>query len=99
MIISENIYIMLLVEPFFKSFISKEIADTSKTTEVLIALSADSKEHVDKLVDKATEAGGKSSRPPEDYGFMYQRSFEDLDGHIWEIGWMDSNSPDNPENK
>jgi uncharacterized protein len=89
LVISENIYAMLITEPFFKTFIpDKEIADTGKTKEVLIALSADSKQQVDELVEKAIAAGGKKFRDPEDHGFMYARSFEDLDGHVWEVFWM-----------
>jgi len=90
LVISENIYAMLITEPFFKTFIpNKEIADTSKTKEVLVALSVDSKQQVDELADKAIAAGGKKFRDPEDHGFMYTRSFEDLDGHVWEVFWMD----------
>lgn len=90
MIISEDIYAMLITEPFFKTFIpNKEITDTSKFKEVLLALSADSKQEVDELVDKAIAVGGKKFREPEDHGFMYARSFEDLDGHVWEVVWMD----------
>jgi predicted lactoylglutathione lyase len=90
MVISEDIYAMLLTEPFFKGFIpDKEIADTSKAKEVLVALSADSRSEVDDLADKAIAAGGKQFRKPEDHGFMYSRSFEDLDGHVWEVVWMD----------
>lgn len=88
MVISDTIYAMLLVEPFFKSFINKEIADTSQCTEVLLALSADSRESVDELVNKALAAGGTEPRPAQDHGFMYQRSYQDLDGHIWEVVWM-----------
>ncbi len=89
MVISESIYAMLLTEPFFKSFIKKEIADTQKSTEVLVALSAESKEEVDQIIDKAIEAGGKENGDKQDMGFMYSRSYEDLDGHIWEYVWMD----------
>jgi len=90
LVIAENIYAMLITEPFFKTFISnKEISDTSKTKEVLIALSADSRQQVNELADKAVGAGGKNFRDPEDHGFMYSRSFEDLDGHVWEVFWMD----------
>ncbi|HEV7333292.1 MAG TPA: VOC family protein [Flavisolibacter sp.] len=90
MVISETIYVMLLTEPFFEGFIpGKEISDTTKTKEVLIALSADSKDAVNALADKAVAAGGKQFREPEDHGFMYSRSFEDLDGHVWEVVWMD----------
>lgn len=90
LVISETIFAMLLTEPFFKGFIpGKEIADTTKTKEVLIALSGDSKDSVNELADKAIAAGGKQFREPEDHGFMYSRSFEDLDGHVWEVVWMD----------
>lgn len=90
LVISENIYAMLITEPFFKTFIpNKEIADTGKSKEVLIALSVDSKQLADELADKAIAAGGKNFRTPEDHGFMYARSFEDLDGHVWEVFWMD----------
>jgi predicted lactoylglutathione lyase len=90
LVISETIYAMLITEPFFKTFIpNKEIADTSKTKEVLVALSVDSRQQVDELADKAIAAGGKNFRNPEDHGFMYARSFEDLDGHVWEVFWMD----------
>ena len=89
MIISEENYAMLLKEEFFASFINKEVADAKKTTEVLIALSFDSKEEVDKIMAKAIASGGKESRASHDLDFMYSRSFEDLDGHIWEPFWMD----------
>lgn len=90
LVISENIYAMLITEPFFKSFIpNNEISDTSKTKEVLLALSTDSKQQVDDLTSKAIAAGGKKFRDAEDHGFMYARSFEDLDGHVWEVFWMD----------
>jgi hypothetical protein len=89
MIISDTIYVMLLVEPFFQSFTKKDIVDTSKAQECTIALSADSKEAVDELVAKAEAAGATIPNPATDYGFMYQHSYEDLDGHHWEIMWMD----------
>jgi predicted lactoylglutathione lyase len=89
MIISEDIYAMLLVEPFFKTFIKTEIADATKATEALICLSADSREAVDELVDKAIAAGGTTPNDTMDQGFMYGRSFQDLDGHHWEIMYMD----------
>ena len=89
LVISDDIYAMLLTEPFFKGFMKKEIADSSKTTEVIIALSADSKAEVDQLADKAIEAGAKPVMDPSDLGFMYSRSFLDPDGHHWEVFWMD----------
>jgi len=89
MVISETIYAMLISEAYFKTFIpNKEISDTSKSKEVLLALSADSRQQVDDLADKAVAAGGKNFRDPDDHGFMYSRSFEDLDGHVWEVFWM-----------
>lgn len=93
-VISEDIYAMILREEFFKTFISKkQIADATKSTEVLVALSAESKEKVNELADKALSAGASSLREPEDHGFMYSRSFQDPDGHIWEVFWMDSAGP------
>lgn len=89
MIVGEDIFVMLLVEKFFKTFTKKAIADTSKNTEVIIALSADNKERVDELANKAIEAGGKTQNEPDDKGFMYTRSFQDLDGHLWELFYMD----------
>lgn len=89
MVISEDIYAMLLVKPYFKSFIKKEVSDATKATEVIIALTADSRAAVDTLMEKALAAGAKESKEKMDQGFMYQRSFEDLDGHQWESFWMD----------
>jgi predicted lactoylglutathione lyase len=89
MVISETIYAMLISEAYFKTFIpNKEISDTSKSKEVLLALSADSRQQVDELADKAIAAGGKNFRDPDDHGFMYSRSFEDLEAHVWEVFWM-----------
>lgn len=92
MIVADDIYVMLLVEKFFKSFISKEISDASKTTEVLLCLSCTSRAEVDELVAKAVAAGARIPREPQDMGFMYGHSFEDLDGHIWELMYMDPNA-------
>lgn len=89
MVIGEDNYAMLLVESFFKTFTKKEIVDTKKSTEVLIALSAESKAKVDEMIAKVLSAGGNEPRPPQDNGFMYGRAFEDLDSHTWEIFWMD----------
>lgn len=91
MVISEDIYAMLLTEPKFKGFLPKEkqVADATKQTEVLIALSCDTKEKVHELADAAMNAGATEARPPEDLGFMFTRMFNDLDGHIWEVFWMD----------
>lgn len=89
MIVGENIFVMLLVEKFFKGFISKEISDSHATTEVIVALGIESRSQVDELMDLALEAGGIEPREAQDHGWMYNRSFEDLDGHIWELAWMD----------
>ena len=89
MVISDDIFAMLLTHDKFKQFTPKAIADASLTSEVLTALSADSKDEVNKMVDAALKAGGQKLREPQDYGFMYERSFQDPDGHIWEIIWMD----------
>ncbi len=89
MIISENIYAMLLTEPKMKEFTKKDLVDAHKATEVLIALSCESKDEVNSLVDKAVAAGAEEPHEAKDYGFMYTRTFEDLDGHIWEILWME----------
>lgn len=87
-VISEEIYVMILTFDKFKQFTNKEIADGHNTTEVLNALSFDTKEEVDDMAQKAIDAGGKEVRS-EDLGFMYTKAIEDLDGHIWEIFYMD----------
>ncbi|HYI48990.1 MAG TPA: VOC family protein [Allosphingosinicella sp.] len=89
MVFSETIHVMLLTHDKFAQFTSKRIADAHQTSEVLICISADSREAVDDVTGKALAAGGKEPREPQDYGFMYSRSFEDPDGHIWEPMWMD----------
>ncbi|MCA2004780.1 MAG: VOC family protein [Ignavibacterium sp.] len=95
LVIGENIYAMLLKEEFFKNFTKKEIADSSKVTEVLIAIDVESKEAVDLLVQKAVRAGGTIYSEPADHGWMYQHSFADLDGHQWEIFYSDINALNN----
>jgi len=91
MVIAEgSIYAMLLTEPFFKTFIDKPIVQAKEATEVLVCLSCESREEVDSLVAKAVAAGGHTPRAPQDHGFMYAHAFEDLDGHIWELVWMNS---------
>ena len=89
MVISDDIYAMLLTDPFCRTFTSKPLADARKTTEVLICLSCASRAEVDQLVAKAKAAGGTVPRASQDHGFMYQHGFEDLDGHIWELAYMD----------
>ena len=96
-IIGENIYAMLLVERFFKTFIKKDIANASKTTEVLTAISVESREKVDEIANKALASGGSPNIDSQDHGWMYSRSFQDVDGHIWEILYMDeSQMPASP---
>lgn len=92
MIINDSTFVMLLTEPFFATFIKKEVSDASKSTEVIMAMSADSREKVDEIVNKALTAGGKASNEPVDHGFMYTWSFEDLDGHLWEFMYMDESA-------
>ncbi|MCF7751240.1 VOC family protein [Bacillus subtilis subsp. subtilis] len=89
MIVSDSIFVMLLVESFFSGFTTKPISDARSTTEVITCLSAPSRAAVDVLVDKALAAGASEPMPARDYGFMYQRGFQDLDGHLWEIAHMD----------
>ena len=93
MIVGENLFVMLLVEKFFRSFTSKDIVDTSKATEVLTCVSCQSKQEVDELVAKARAAGGKVPREPQDHGFMYSHGYEDLDGHTWELVHMTGTPP------
>ncbi|MBP7565456.1 MAG: VOC family protein [Burkholderiaceae bacterium] len=88
MVIADNIFAMLLVEPFFQGFTKKKIADAHQSTEVLLCLSCDSRAQVDELVAKALAAGGRAPIAPQDHGFMYGHGFEDLDGHQWELVWM-----------
>lgn len=89
LVISDTIYVMLLTHKKTKMFTSKEIANAHKTTEVLNSLSVERKEKVDEIVGKAVKNGGIESGEPQVHDFMYQRSFEDPDGHIWEVVWMD----------
>jgi predicted lactoylglutathione lyase len=89
MIVNDSAYVMLLGEPFFKSFTKRDLCDTSKQTEALFAVSCESRAAVDETVKKAIAAGGKNAMPPQDHGFMYGWSFYDLDGHHWEVMWMD----------
>jgi predicted lactoylglutathione lyase len=88
-VISDTIIAMMLSKQHYANFTQKEIADATKTSEVLLCLSAESREKVDELVDRAVAAGGSVSGPTQDYGHMYGRAFDDLDGHTWEVMWMD----------
>ncbi|HTN09281.1 VOC family protein [Agriterribacter sp.] len=92
MIVSEDIFVMLLVERFFKTFTNKQVADASKTTETILALSAGSREEVDELVSKALKAGATVPHKKQDQGWMYGHGFQDLDGHLWETIYMDPNA-------
>ncbi len=90
MIVSEDhVYVMLLVEPFFQTFTSKAIADARTSTEVLLCLSCESRAQVDELVAKAVAAGGSTPTKAQDHGFMYQHGYQDLDGHVWELMYME----------
>jgi predicted lactoylglutathione lyase len=89
MIISDSIFVMLLVESFFAGFTTRPISDARQQTEVITCLSSTSRTAVDALVDTALKAGASEPMPARDYGFMYQRGFQDLDGHLWEIAHMD----------
>lgn len=90
MIVSDDAFVMLLVEDRFKDFTKKELVDATTHTEVIMALSSESREGVDKLADKALEVGGTRANDALEMGdFMYSRSFQDPDGHLWEVVWMD----------
>ena len=89
MIVSDDNFVMLLTREKFKDFTPKEICDATKSTEVLVALSLESREKVDAMVRAAVAAGGTTYAEPKDYGFMYQHGFQDLDGHMWEPFYMD----------
>ena len=90
MVLSDTIHVMLLTHDKFRQFTPKKIADAKTSSEVLICISADNRNAVDEIVGQAEVAGGRvDPGPKQDYGFMYGRSFEDPDGHIWEVMWMD----------
>jgi predicted lactoylglutathione lyase len=89
MIVGDGIYVMLLVENFFQTFTDKPVCYAKKSTEVLMALSCNSRAEVDDMVRKALAAGGTAPRSPQDLGFMYRHDFDDLDGHIWEPFYME----------
>jgi Predicted lactoylglutathione lyase len=89
MVVSDSIFVMLLQDTYFQTFTKKPISDAKKSTEVLIALDANSREEVQSMVDKTVAAGGRIYAEAADHGWMYQHSFEDLDGHQWELAYMD----------
>jgi predicted lactoylglutathione lyase len=88
-VFSDTIYAMLLTHDKYRQFNAKPIADARATSEVMVCLSADSRDEVNALMDAALKAGATESRPTEDLGFMFHRCFDDLDGHTWELMWMD----------
>jgi predicted lactoylglutathione lyase len=92
MIVGDDSFVMLLTEQFFRRFTRKEIGDATKTSEVILAVSQESREKVDEIVRLALEAGGTASNAKEDHGWMYQWSFQDPDGHLWEVMYMDENA-------
>ncbi|OLP18493.1 extradiol dioxygenase [Leptolyngbya sp. 'hensonii'] len=94
MIVSEHIFVMLLTEEKFQTFTPKAICDATKSTEVLVCLSSESRAAVDDMVRKAVAAGGTTYNEPQDYGFMYGHGFQDLDGHIWETMYMEPSAID-----
>jgi predicted lactoylglutathione lyase len=89
LVVSDQACVMLLVAPYFSTFTTKEVADAASGTEVIVTVSAPTREEVDSLVDRALALGGGVAKQPYDEGFMYGRSFYDLDGHAWEVMWMD----------
>jgi len=89
MVLSDTVFVMLLTHPFFQGFTDKKIADAHETCQVLLCISRDSREEVDAITEQALAAGGRETRPAQDMGMMYGRSFEDPDGHVWEPMWMD----------
>ncbi|AYB42055.1 VOC family protein [Paenibacillus lautus] len=89
LVIGDNIFAMLLTEDYFKTFTKKDLSNAANTTEVILALSAESREQVDDIVNAALAAGGSPSNDPVDHGFMYGWSFQDPDGHLWEVMYMD----------
>jgi uncharacterized protein len=93
-VISDAIYVMLLTQEFFRRFTPKSIVDARSATETINAISASSRAGVDELADRALAAGGSQTNPPQDEGYMYSRSFSDLDGHLWEVMHMDPSAVD-----
>ncbi|NUR07195.1 MAG: hypothetical protein HOQ22_04355 [Nocardioidaceae bacterium] len=89
MVVSEQAFVMLLAAPYFSSFTRKDVTDAATHIETILGFSAESREEVDALVDRALALGGAAANDPQDDGFMYGRSFYDLDGHAWEVIWMD----------
>jgi len=93
MIVGDNIFVMLLVEPYFQTFTKKSLCDANTSTEVIFAVSVEERAKVDDLVAKAVAGGATTPSEPKDHGFMYLHGFEDLDGHLWELFHMDPAGP------
>ena len=94
LVIGDNIFAMLILEKYFKTFNKKAVTDTSQSAEVMLAIAFENRQKVDEIADKALKSGGSPSMPPQDHGWMYSRSFQDPDGHLWETFTMDeSNVP------
>ena len=89
MVVADNIFVHMLAESYFQTFTKKALCDAARSTEVLLALSCDSRQQVDETVAKAVASGGTIPREAQDHGFMYGHAFEDLDGHIWELAYME----------
>lgn len=89
MVVSEQAFVMLLQRDRFAEFVTKPVADASSETALTVAISAEDRAAVDAFVKTALAAGASAAKDPQDYGFMYQRSFHDPDGHLWEVAWMD----------
>lgn len=90
--VGEDSYVMLLVRDFFSTFTTRQLVDPTTSTEAIVAIAVEDRAAVDSLADTALAAGAARSNDPQDHGFMYQRSFADLDGHLWEVLWMDAAS-------
>jgi predicted lactoylglutathione lyase len=98
MVVGEHIFVMLLTEPFFKTFTAKALCDPTRQTEAIVCLSMESRDAVTSRVQQAVDAGGRVYAEPKDHGFMFQHGFEDPDGHLWELVWMDPNfNPKDPQ--
>jgi uncharacterized protein len=92
-VVSDDIYVLLVVEPQFKAITKKEIPDTATTSEAILQLQVESRQRVDELADKAFAAGALAANEPNDQGFLYGRSFRDLDGHHWDVFCIDTGAP------
>jgi uncharacterized protein len=93
MIVNDDAFVMLLVESYFKTFTTKSVAATAGSAEVIMSFALDSREAVDQSIRTALTSGGTASEEAQDYGFMYTHSFQDPDGHLWEVFWMDPAGP------